>query len=108
MPLLGLFGPGFAAGGTTVLILLGAQLVSALAGSNALLLTTARHEGTVARVSLLSSAAGIGLTAALIPRFGLQGAAAGSAAGAILWNLWWLAAEARRRTGVRPTVFAPD
>lgn len=106
-PLLGLFGPGFAAGGGAVLMLLGAQVVSALTGSNALLLTTAGHEGVVARVSLVSTAAGIGLTAALIPGFGLEGAAAGTAAGAILWNLW-LAGEARRLTRIRPTVFAPD
>lgn len=105
--LLELFGPGFGEGAGAMLILLAAQVLSALTGSNALLLTTAGHEAIVARISLVSAAAGIGLTAALIPGFGLEGAAAGTAAGTILWNLW-LAREARRFTGIRPTVFAPD
>lgn len=106
-PLLGLFGGSFVAGGDAVLILLGAQVVSALTGSNALLLTTAGHERTVARISLVSAVASISLTAALIPGLGLVGAAAGNTAGTILWNLW-LAAEARRLIGVRPTIFALD
>jgi O-antigen/teichoic acid export membrane protein len=86
-PLLHLFGPGFETGAGALVILLGSQILSALAGSNALLLTIAGQERKVALVSAAAAGLGIALAALLIPPFGLEGAAAGASAGAILWNL---------------------
>ena len=104
-PLLGLFGPSFTVGAWALSILCVGQAASALAGSNGLLLTMAGHERVVARVSLVCLAVNVLLCAALIPRFGLEGAAMGSALSLIAWNVW-LAAEAHRLLDLRPTAFA--
>lgn len=104
-PLLGLFGASFASGAGALLILCLGQAASALAGSNGLLLTMAGHERTVATVSVACLLANVGTCAALIPWFGLEGAAAASAGALLVWNLW-LAICSRKLLGVRPSAFA--
>ena len=102
-PLLGLFGPGFDAGTGALAVLLVAQVASSLAGPNALLLSIAGQERTVARASAACATLGLAMAAALIPLFQLEGAAAGAAIASIAWNLW-LAAAAHRLTGIRAGV----
>jgi O-antigen/teichoic acid export membrane protein len=104
-PLLEVFGAPFATGKTALAILCVGQIVSMFAGANGLLLVTAGHEREVAFISITCALLNFGLCASLIPRWGMAGAAAGAAAGLIVWNLW-LAWRAWRLLGIRPTVFA--
>lgn len=103
--LLGLFGAPFLAAGNALVILCAAQAISALAGSNGLLLVMAGRERAVARVALACLLLNLLLCAALIPGFGLAGAASGSTFALMVWN-FWLASLVRRQLGLRPSAFA--
>ncbi len=73
--ILSLFGEAFQVAYTPLLILLASQLAAAFFGPAALLLTMTVHEGAAARFLLMSLVANIVLNAALIPLFGMTGAA---------------------------------
>jgi O-antigen/teichoic acid export membrane protein len=85
-PLLALFGGGFVAARGALLVLLVGQLVNAAAGSVGYLLTLTGHHGVATRALGGSAVVSIALTAAGASTFGLVGAAAGSAAGFVVWN----------------------
>lgn len=102
-PLLEMFGPHFTSAAPTLAILLVGQVAGALAGSNALILSIAGHERTVASVSVGTLLLGMPATALLINTLGVPGAAAGAAATSILWNAI-LAARTRSLTALRPGV----
>lgn len=104
-PLLEAFGAPFGAGAGALAILCVGQVVSVLVGSVNLALVVADHE----RVAALAAAGHLllnaGLCALLIPRWGIEGAAAGAMASLVVWNLL-LASRVRRLLGIRPTVLA--
>ena len=104
-PLLALFGEAFTAGATALSILLVGQVAGALAGSNALLLSTLGHERIVAFASAGCLAGGTLAMALLIPPYGITGAACGAAAASILWNLL-LSVATRKLAGLSPGAFA--
>jgi O-antigen/teichoic acid export membrane protein len=97
-----LFGESFEQSFIPILILSGAQTISAFFGVNTVLMNMARRE----RVVTASFAAGlttqIALSFLLISRFGIEGAALSVAASFLVWNtiLWW---AARRYLGIRTT-----
>lgn len=102
-PLLGMFGAGFESGRPALLVLLAGQLVNAGAGSVGYLLTMSGHHRDAARVLGVSAILFVALTAVGAATFALTGAAAGSALGFALWNIWmW--ALVRRRLGIDASI----
>ena len=69
------FGPEFAVGRQTLLILLAAQLLRALAGPGVHLLTLSGVQRINMGVALTSLAVLFGASALLCPRYGIEGAA---------------------------------
>lgn len=84
---LGLFGNEFRQGHAVLGILVAGQLVNALCGPVALLLAYNGEELLVAKVLTVSALLSAGLSLVLIPRFGMQGAALGTAVSVAFWNL---------------------
>jgi O-antigen/teichoic acid export membrane protein len=103
--LLKVFGTSFTAGTTALTVLCVGQIANIFAGSNGILLVMTGHEREVAFISTACAMLNCVLCAALIPRWGATGAAAGGATSLIVWNLW-LVSCSRRRLGIRPTIFA--
>ncbi len=85
--ILALFGTDFARGHGALVILIGGQLFNALAGPVGILLTMAGRERQAARIMVLGVAVNIALNTALIPPWGLVGAATATATTMVLWNL---------------------
>jgi O-antigen/teichoic acid export membrane protein len=85
-------------------ILVAGQLVNVAAGSVALLLFMTGHEHDAARAISLAALINVVMDLALIPRFGIEGAAIASAVSLITWNLTLLY-RVRQRLGINPTVF---
>ena len=101
--LLGLFGEGFESGRRALAILCGGQVVNALLGPVGYLMTMTGNQGEAARILTVSALANVALCAVLAPRYGLEGAALGTACTQILWNVW-MSLAVWRRLGVRATV----
>lgn len=99
---MGLFGDAYRAGANALVILAGAQVFNAATGSGGWLLTMTGHERHIAGATGAAAAASIVLNLLLVPVYGLEGAAAASAAGIVVQNALatWLA---RRTTGIRVT-----
>lgn len=103
--LLRLFDPAFAIAGTALIILAVGELVNALCGPSGFLMTMTGHEREQVRILCIGQGSGLLATAFGAYAFGLNGAAAGVAFGAILWNfLTWM--KATRSLGVDPTVLS--
>ncbi len=102
---LGLFGPGFAAAHGALAVLAFGQLLNAATGPVGLLLNLTGHQNVSFWVYLSFAVAGVVLNAALIPPFGIMGAAVATAATIGSLNLA-LVAVARRRLGINSFVFA--
>lgn len=97
--ILGLFGPEFVAGHLCLVILSLSQLVRAALGPASHILALAGQERSTIPVSIVSMLA-LGLfNAALIPVFGLIGAALSVLLTTLIWA-GWLAALSHRRAGV--------
>lgn len=102
--ILGLFGKGFAeVAYVPLLIILGGQCVSAAAGPVGFLMTMTRYERQASWFMGFGAGLNVLLSLALIPRFGLIGAAIASASGIVAWNLSALL-FVRTRLDVNPTV----
>ncbi len=99
-----LFGEDFTAGFTALVIMTVGQMVNAGAGSVGLLLQMTGHERDVAVGLTIAVAVNLALNLALIPVWGVNGAALGAAANTILWNAL-LAFRVYRKLGIRPTMF---
>lgn len=84
---LGLFGSGFAAAYVPLLILLAGQAINAMTGSVGYLMTMTGHQRAAAWRVAWSAVMTVGLNLALIPRYGLNGAALASALGTAFLNL---------------------
>jgi O-antigen/teichoic acid export membrane protein len=98
-PLLGLFGLEFRSGKFALIVLVAGQLFNALSGSVGYVLTMTGHQNVAAKVMAAAVAMNALLNLALIPRFGMVGAAVASATTVACWNLS-LYLLVRRRTGL--------
>jgi O-antigen/teichoic acid export membrane protein len=102
--LLALFGPGFQSGYPVILILLVGVLARAAVGPVDALLTMADQQAACARVYMAAFALNVALNLALIPMFGILGAAVATAS-AMVFEALALACQARWRLGVDPLVW---
>jgi O-antigen/teichoic acid export membrane protein len=101
--ILDLFGSGFDAGATAVRIVAVGDVVNVVTGFGGVLLVMCGREADLARSVALGAVLNVGLTAALVPRYGVDGAAAATAVGLAASNLLmtWLA---WRRLGIYAAV----
>ena len=97
-----LFGEEFTAGYMALMILSIGQVINAGMGSVGLLLNMTGHERDVALGLAIAVAFNVIVNLALIPDWGVTGAAVGAAANVVLWNVI-LAIWVHRRLGIRPT-----
>ncbi len=100
--LLFFFGQDFIQGERALAILGAGQLINAATGSVGLLLIMTGYERDAALCVGISAAVNIILNLILIPRWGLEGAAAATATAVILWNIL-LTVLVYRRLGIHPT-----
>jgi len=103
--LLALFGPEFVVAQGALVILAVGRLVNAACGPTATLLSMSGNHGDAARVALGSALLDAALLLALTPRLGILGTAVATTVTTVAWNLALLVLV-RRRTGLRPTLFA--
>ena len=100
--ILGVFGHSYKAGGTVLVILSIAMLVSMACGQvDMVLITTGRSSWSLAN-GLLSMVVNVGIDLLLIPRYGITGAAIGWAAAIGVWNLMPLTQLALSRYRLHP------
>lgn len=98
------FGPEFTKGRAALAILSVGQLMNAGMGSVGLLLIMTGHERDVAVGFGISALSNVILNAAMIPAWGLEGAAAATASSIIIWNVL-LALRVYQRLGIYSTAF---
>ena len=84
---LGWFGPAFEEGAACMLCLAMGQLVNALCGPVMYLLNMTGHERVAQRIVWVAALLNLALNVWAIPRFGILGAAASTAATMVLWNV---------------------
>jgi O-antigen/teichoic acid export membrane protein len=96
---LAIFGEGFTQGGAALAILSLGYLFSAAMGSVRMLLIMTGHERDAATAVGMSAALNVVLNVALIPGYGLEGAATATAVSIVATNLL-LAILVRRRLGI--------
>ena len=102
--LLAVFGSDFGRGRLALTILVLGQVVNVAAGHVGVLMTMTGHEKRVAATVGASAACNAVLNLILIPRFGIDGAAAATAISLVLWNgvtLVWVIKHLR----INPTIF---
>jgi O-antigen/teichoic acid export membrane protein len=94
-----MYGDAYSDAYLPLVILSAGQVANALFGSVGLLLTMTGHERDVARWLTVSAACNILLATALIPFFGMVGAAGATVVSLLIWNLaFWRTAI--RKVGV--------
>ncbi|WP_231384372.1 flippase [Thioalkalivibrio sp. ALE23] len=99
-----IFGAEFGAAWLPLLILGLGQVVNAGFGSTGLLLNMTGHERDVTRVVAVAAGLNVVLNLALIPLFGVAGAAAATSVSLVVWNVWlWFVV--RQRLGIRCSAF---
>lgn len=103
--LLGMFGHGFAAGYTPLVILAAGVFARIAAGPAEDILNMTGHGGVSASTYIVTVAVNIALAVALVIPFGLNGAAVATAIALTLRALW-LAYGVRKRLGIRPSILA--
>ena len=91
------FGPQYVAAYGIMVVLTLAQCVYAAAGAVGILLTMSGNERELMIGIVVAIAANVGLNLLLIPRYGIMGAAVGSAVSMIVWRvlLIWLVRRSR-------------
>ncbi|MGF1512406.1 MAG: flippase [Elainellaceae cyanobacterium] len=99
-----LFGTEFVQGKTALTILSIGQLVNAFCGSSGVILSMTGHERDSATGIGLSAILNVILNSALIPRYGLEGAAAASAISLVFWNIF-LVTRVKQRLKINSTFF---
>ena len=101
---LAIFSSEFTMAWTALAILAAGQIIHVLCGSVGLLMTMTGRENTAGKIIGMAALLNIVLNAALIPRFGLEGAAVSTAVSTAFWNIT-LTVLVRKRIGIRSTVF---
>ena len=104
-PLLAWFGAGYDDGVPALRILLISQVIAASSGSQLYVMTMTAHERSAAILLVSCEVVNVGVSAFLIARFGLTGAAIGTAVSLVIWNLA-MALFLWRRLGLLPGVLA--
>lgn len=99
-----IFGEGFARGATALAVLSVGQLISAAVGTVGVLLVMTNHERSAAIGVGIGAGLNVSLNAALIPAFGLEGAAIATMSSLVATNLL-LAVWVYRELGLYPGVF---
>ena len=82
------FGPEYASGYATLLVLGLAQVATAMFGTVGTLLNMAGKERYVARTMMIAALCNVIANFLLIPKFGIMGAAYATLFTMILWNIW--------------------
>lgn len=100
-PVLGAFGDGFTAAAGVLVVLCLAQVANAVGGPVGLLLNMTGHERDSTWVLGVTAALNLAVNIVLVRRYGMIGAAWGTAACTVLWNVA-LAWFVRRRLGLVP------
>ncbi len=103
-PLLALFGGEFKGGVTTLVLLAFAQLIYTATGLAGMVLVMTGQESSLVRGVAAGAVASVVLNAALIPPYGLNGAAVASLIGSAIMNLS-LVYYARRRSRIASSAF---
>jgi O-antigen/teichoic acid export membrane protein len=103
--ILHVFGPDFARGQLTLIILGISQLVIAAAGPVTQILTLSGHQTQSLLAFAISLVATLALNAVLLPLFGMLGGAAASLLVTLIWNLW-LHRIVVRHVGITPSVLS--
>lgn len=85
--ILGLFGADFREGYKVLVVLVGGQLVNALAGPVGYLMMMTGHQNAAARIVAVSATLNLLLNAILIPLLGMIGAALSTAVCTAVWNI---------------------
>lgn len=99
-PILGLvFGKEYSEGHVALAILCAGQLVNAVMGSVGYLLNMTGHEKDTAKGLMVAALSNIVLNLALIPLFGMEGAAVATAFSLAVWNIL-LYRQVKRRIGI--------
>jgi O-antigen/teichoic acid export membrane protein len=98
------FGAAYAGAAAPLAILASGQLVNATAGPVAALLSMTGHERDVGAVFTMAAIINVLLNIFLIPRFGINGAAAATAVSLAFWNIA-LFVRVRSRLGISSTAF---
>jgi O-antigen/teichoic acid export membrane protein len=93
------FGPAYAGGASALAVLAAGQFISVVAGANAVLLNMSGNERDVLRVFAVSAAVNLAANFALVPSFGLMGAAIATAGCQLVTNALLLH-YVRRRLGL--------
>jgi O-antigen/teichoic acid export membrane protein len=101
--LLSLFGLEFIVAFVPLLVLLCGQIVNALTGSVALIMTMTGYQNKAGAIVAISAGINVLLNVLLIPLMGLAGAAISTAFTMVLWNLAMLT-FVRRRIGINSSV----
>ncbi len=96
------FGQEFEQSGTAVIILSLGQLFNVAAGSVAFLFVMTGHERYTVSAITVSSVITVLLSALLIPRWGVEGAAIATTISLLVWNIL-LIVQVRRRLGIDST-----
>lgn len=99
-----LFGEEFATGYAPLVIMVVAQTVNATCGSVGLLLQMTGHQRKVASVLAVAATLNVVLNFALIPLYGMNGAAFSTGISMIIWNVAMLLIV-RRTLRLNPTIF---
>ncbi len=100
-----IYGSEYSGAFVPLVVLAGAQLVNTAFGSTGVLLNMTGHEKIAAKWLAVAALVNVILAVALIPSFGISGAAWASATSVILWNLaFWV--SAKRALGVDGSVFS--
>ncbi|MDH5525843.1 MAG: oligosaccharide flippase family protein [Nitrospirota bacterium] len=101
--ILGWFGDAFVAGTVVLAILVAGQLFNSFCGSVGYLMVMTGGQAAVARVVGVATVLNVAMNLALIPPFGIVGAAVATAAALAGWNVV-LAVLVRGRLGINATV----
>ncbi len=100
--ILSLFGPEFVGAAGALMILVGAQIVNILTGPIGGIMVMSGHERLSLYLSLLGLVLSVALCLALIPAFGLLGAAVGAASSTIMRNIMAFVIMKRKLRVIEP------
>lgn len=102
-PILAIFGTEFQAGYRPLLIMAAGQFVSALCGQTGMVMTMTGHQGTLSKALFVSAGLNAALNFAMIPAWGMTGAAVATFAGGAFWP-FAMVFVVRRKLGIRTSV----
>ena len=87
---LSLYGAGYMAGSTVLIILTIGQVINVSCGSVGYILLTTGHEKVVRNIMLITAFINIGLNILLVQFLGVTGVALATMISVLIWNIWML------------------